>query len=150
MADSVGRPTIYTDEIAQEICKVVSCSSKGLKPLCKENDHWPCEWTIRLWIRTKDQFSRMYAQAKLDQADLLAEEIIEIADNTSMDTIFKEDEDGYQKEVCNHEWINRSRLRVDTRKWLAAKLAPRIYSERVASDTTVTLKQHEDDLKELE
>lgn len=132
-----GRPTDYTPELAEEICDAVATSSKGLRQLCKEHDNWPCADTIFHWRKTHKEFSDLYAQAKKCQIEALIDEILEIADDTSNDTIIKVDEEGNEKMVCNSEWINRSRLKVDTRKWLAAKLCPRLYGDK---DERVTLK----------
>jgi hypothetical protein len=140
-----GRPNLYDVKLADEICETIASSNKGLHPLCDENPHWPRVTTIRTWIREIEAFSHKYARAKLDQADFLAEEIIKISDDSSNDTILNDD----GKTICNSEYIARSRLRVDSRKWLASKLAPRIYGERIQNEVTATLKQ-EDAIKELE
>jgi len=124
-----GRPSDYSEELAHEICETIAASNKGLGTLCRENEHWPHERTVRRWIRNNEDFCHTYARAKLDQADFLAEETLEISDYAARDTILIE-KDGHEKEVCDHEWVNRSRLRVDTRKWYVSKLAPRIYGER--------------------
>lgn len=129
-----NRPTDYTPEIAEEICDVVAENAKGLKPLCEANPHWPRLRTIRRWIRENEDFRHMYARAKEDQADLMADEIIEISDDTTHDTLIKQDRDGNDYEACNSEWINRSRLRVDSRKWLASKLRPKQYGEKVVNE----------------
>ena len=71
-----------------------------------------------------------YARAKADQADFLAEELLEIADDSAEDEIFTEE----GKRLENREFINRSRLRVDTRKWIACKLLPKIYGEKQQSE----------------
>lgn len=126
-----GRPTDYTPELAQEICDAIACDSKGLRRLCNENEHWPVRTIIYRWLRKHSEFRHLYMQAKENQIESLVDEILDIADNTSQDTIVKFDSDGNEREVCNSEWINRSRLRIDTRKWLAGKLAPKIYGEKV-------------------
>jgi len=123
-----GRPTTFTPEIAEEICKTISCSSSGLRKLCKVNPHWPNANTIFEWRIKHPDFGEQYARAKEHQVQSLIDEIIEIADDTSQDLI--ESEDGKLK--ANHEHINRSRLRIDTRKWLAAKLCPRLYGNKVS------------------
>jgi hypothetical protein len=115
----------YTDEIAAEICEVIAQSSKGLRQLCEENPNWPRATTIKKWRREIPSFTTLYARAKAEQADLLAEEILEIADNIEHD--FEVDEDG--KVYARHDHINRARLRIDTRKWYASKLAPKIYGD---------------------
>ena len=61
---------------------------------------------------------------------LLFREIIEIADNASGDYVTT----GHGKRIVDHENINRSRLRVDARKWAAARLAPKKYGDRVEHD----------------
>jgi hypothetical protein len=58
--------------------------------------------------------------------EVMSQEIIDIADESANDTQF--DDVGNPRQ--NSEWINRSRLRVDTRKWLMSKLAPKKYGEK--------------------
>ena len=132
-----GRPTLYTTEIAKEICNQISETMFSLKTLCERNPHWPKSTTIRDWRREKKEFSAMYAQAKEDQADLMVEQILEIADNVNKDTVIKTTKDGEEYEMANNEWINRSRLRVDTRKWAAARLRPKAYGDKL--DTSPSL-----------
>lgn len=85
--------------------------------------------TVYRWMGANEEFRQQYACAREDQADTLADEIIDIADESSRDTITKENDDGSTYEVCNSEWINRSRLRVDARKWVASKLKPKKYGD---------------------
>ena len=121
----MGRPSDYSLELAARICERLA-DGESLKAICSADD-MPNKATVYLWLTKHPEFSDMYARAREDQADTLADEIIEIADDSRRDTIT--DERG--NEVCNTEWINRSRLRVDARKWIAAKLKPRKYGERV-------------------
>ena len=72
--------------------------------------------TLRHWLEADEPFRFAYARAREDQAHALAEEAIAIADS----------------EADTPEAVQRDRLRVDTRKWLASKIAPRLYSERQA------------------
>jgi hypothetical protein len=48
--------------------------------------------------------------------------------------MLRQNKDGSTTEVENHEAINRSRLRVDTRKWLIARMAPKKYGDRVTNE----------------
>jgi hypothetical protein len=57
-----------------------------------------------------------------------------IADDASKEFIVTTNEDGAQIKRPDHEHINRARLRVDTRKWMAAKLAPKKYGDRVTNE----------------
>jgi hypothetical protein len=133
-----GRPSDYTDELANEICKAIATSSKGLKNLCAENPHWPHRDTILEWRFKNKAFSDLYMQAKVNQVEALVDECLDIADDTDNDTITKTTKSGEEYEACNSEWLNRSRLRIDTRKWLAAKLAPKLYGERQKSEHDIS------------
>ena len=123
----VGRPSDYTKELADEICTTIATSTKGLRRLCAENPHWPAPTNIRKWCFRIKEFRDLYAQAMSYRAGWLAEEIEDIADDGSND--YYEDKDGNERFDSEH--VQRSRLRVDTRKWIACKLLPRVYGERV-------------------
>jgi hypothetical protein len=122
----MGRQTEYTEEIAEQICELIATSSKGLNVICRETENLPAPSTVYKWLSEQPEFSERYARAREIQADLLADEIIEIADDTSNDTLVSD-----TGEYANKEWINRSRLRVDARKWKASKLAPKKYGDKV-------------------
>ncbi|HEU5366666.1 MAG TPA: hypothetical protein VFU62_14105 [Hanamia sp.] len=128
----MGRPSSYTQELANEICETIQCTSKGIKRLCKEHEHWPSHNTIYRWLSTYSEFNDRYARAKRQQIEVLVDEILSIAEDSSNDYMMNED----GKLVVNHEHIQRSRLRIDTIKWLAAKLCPRIYGDRIQVDNT--------------
>lgn len=146
MAHPGGRPTDYNYELIVEICDKIASTSKGLNRLCKENPHWPSRKCIYEWLLRHKEFSDLYAKAKSHQADFLFEECFDIADDTSRDTrVVGEDE----REVCNSEWINRSRLRVDLRKWVVARLAPHKYGDHIADKGNDEIKSELSDIKGL-
>lgn len=119
----------YTDELGEEICLKLATNPKSIQKLCGENPDWPCFQTIYEWRIKVPSFGEMYLRAKQNQIEILVDQILEISDDSSEDTITRMNKMGDEYEACNSEWINRSRLRVDSRKWLAAKLAPRIYGD---------------------
>lgn len=80
--------------------------------------------TLIKWL--EDNHSDLYARAREARADKMAEDILEIADDASRDLIVNKQGD----EVPNNELIQRSRLRVDARKWLASKMFPKKYGEK--------------------
>jgi hypothetical protein len=125
----VGRPTDYNLEIAKKICDAVAITSDGLRRMCSKRDDLPHADTINEWRWKYPEFSAQYANAKRMQAEILAEEILDISDDGSSDKITKIDSNGDEYEVVNTEFTQRSRLRVDTRKWIACKLLPKIYGE---------------------
>jgi hypothetical protein len=142
----MGRPTKYSPELARKICRAIATTTDSMTIICKQNPDFPSKKVIWEWRFDYEDFRNLYIEAKRQQADLLAEEINDIADNDSQDRIINE---ATGREVANTEYIARSRLRVDTRKWIACKLLPKVYGEKVQNETTVTIKQ-EDALKELE
>jgi hypothetical protein len=76
-------------------------------------------------------FSNQYAQAKSDAADAMAEEILDICDDGSNDWMTANVGTDQEKVTLNGEHVQRSRLRVDTRKWLMSKLQPKKYGEKL-------------------
>lgn len=124
-----GRPSIYTEELATAICEKIATTSFSLRTIC-DDDSMPSVATILNWLKDKPQFLAQYTRAKEEQADYLIEEMIDIADDGSNDlmTIAKGNE---YYEVENKEVTSRSKLRVETRKWIASKLKPKKYGEKL-------------------
>lgn len=135
-----GRTTKYTKALANEICNRISSSSKGIKILCEENTHWPNKDTIFTWLKNDPEFSDQYARAKRCQIECLVDQILEISDDTSQDQLV--DEQG--KIRFNPQSINRARLKIDTRKWLAAKLVPRVYGVKPGEELLVDPRLEQD------
>lgn len=126
-----GRLTIYTEEIAALICERLA-QGEGLRSACRE-DHMPHPSTVIGWVlQNREGFSKRYAEAKEIALHLMADEITDIADDISHDT--RKGPDG--QELPNTEWITRSRLRVDTRKWLLSKLVPKKYGDKIDHNVT--------------
>ncbi len=132
-----GRPTIYSQELADLICQYVATSTFGLERLCALHEEIPVKSTINLWRYKYPEFSTQYAQAKLKQADLLAEEILDIADDGTNDWMTSFGEDGDTVYKLNGEHVQRSRLRIDTRKFLASKLLPKQYGQQAEEEKAV-------------
>ena len=129
-----GRPTLYTQELADLICQRVATSTMGLARLCALHDDLPDKTTVNLWRYKYSEFSTQYAQAKFKQADLLAEEMLDIADDGTNDWMESFGEDGSINWKLNGEHVQRSRLRIDTRKFLASKLLPKQYGQHAEDE----------------
>lgn len=130
----MARPTDYTIDIARDICTKLAHGIPMTK-ICKQ-EGMPDISTVYRWLLKDKEFCDMYARAREDAADTLADEIIEISDDASNDTITQRHGNN-EVEVENREWTNRSRLRVDARKWVAAKLKPRKYSDQLKIDAEI-------------
>lgn len=138
----VGRPAaIFDQELADMICTMTSASNNSLitilKEISKERDTVAIT-TVYKWLRENEEFAKDYARSKDDQADYLVEELLEIADDSSLDIAFTED----GKPFIDREHINRSRLRVDTRKWIVSKLKPKKYGDKVTQELTGSVEIH--------
>lgn len=123
-----GRPSEYNTETAAIICARLS-NGESLRRILK-TPGMPDTVTVYRWIGANPEFRKQYEIAREDQADSLADEITDIADDSSADTLT--DEMG--RERCDKEWVARSKLRVDARKWVASKLKPKKYGERLEID----------------
>ncbi len=123
-----GRPSSYTDALAVKICRRIA-EGESLRKVCLDSD-MPDKMTVLRWLANfeeKAEFRAQYARAREMQADALFDEALEIADDASGDWTTTED----GKKVLDHEHVQRSRLRVDTRKWAAGKLAPKRYGDKI-------------------
>lgn len=132
---TAGRPTDYSPELASRLCAELAMG-RSLRSVCKD-ESLPCIATIFNWFRVHPEFLEQYTRAKEESADAMAEECLDIADDGTNDYMERLDKDGecvgYQ---LNGEHVQRSRLRVETRKWLMAKMKPKKYGEKVVQEQT--------------
>ena len=125
-----GRPSDYAPELANQICDRLA-GGASLRAICSAND-MPGKTTVFRWLNEHEEFRDQYARAREAQAEHWADEIIEIADDSGVDVI--PEEDGRYR--IDGEAIQRARLRVEARKWLMSKLAPKKYGDRVTAEHT--------------
>jgi len=118
----------YSDEdktgIFNFICSEIE-KGNSLREVLRHHDNMPSTQTFYKWIDSDSEKSKQYARSCEVRADILFDEIIEIADDTSNDSVYTEN-----GEKVNSEWINRSRLRVDARKWILSKMNPKKYGDK--------------------
>lgn len=120
----------YTPELGERICAEM-IDGKSLRSVCAM-DGMPSKTTVMQWLRKHPEFEKIYRIAQAERAESYIEEIVEISDDGTNDWMANNDPDnpGYR---FNGEHFGRSRLRVDTRKWIAAKMHPNRYGEKVAT-----------------
>jgi hypothetical protein len=121
----MGRPSAYSEEIAERICGEIS-AGKSLRSIC-EQEGMPTKTTVFRWLASEEAFRDQYARARETQADAMLEEILEIADDGRSDS-YTDDEGNVR---TDQDVIARSRLRVDTRKWAMSKMAPKKYGDKL-------------------
>ena len=123
-----GRPSIFSGKLADEICELLA-DGKSLREICRD-DAMPAKSTVCKWLAENPEFADQYTRAREIQAEALVEESLEIADDATNDWMLR-NRDGKESWELNGENIQRSRLRVDTRRWFASKLAPKKYGDRL-------------------
>jgi hypothetical protein len=112
----MARPSIFTQKLVDKICDRIA-HGESVRSICKDKD-MPSAVTIYYWLLDEDkkEFFKQYARAKDSQAELMFDELLEIADNNDID-------------------VNRLRLRVDTRKWYLSKVLPKKYGDKLDMTT---------------
>lgn len=83
------------------------------------------------WIDKDEEKQKQYARVTELRAEALLDEMFDIVDETSHDTITTD-----KGEIPNGEWMQRSRLRYDARKWLIGKLNPKKYGDKIQQEIT--------------
>jgi hypothetical protein len=125
-----GRPTLYTEAVAEEILGRIS-EGETLNQICRD-EHLPAKSTVLLWVREdREGISDRYTRARELQQDCWADDIIEIADDSRNDWIERETKSGRIVTVLNEEAVARSRIRVDNRKWLLSKRDPARFGDKL-------------------
>lgn len=114
----VGRPSAFTQEIADEICHRLS-NGETLRAIIDSSPFMPERKSIYRWLESNEEFRHQYTRARAEQADYYAEQIVDEA-------------------MTSHD-AQIGRLRVDALKWAASKMAPKKYGEKVEIETSQPL-----------
>jgi hypothetical protein len=130
-----GRPSDYSEEVAALICARIA-AGESVRTICRDED-MPAMSTVFVWLAKHEGFQEQYARAREAQADAIMEDILDIADDGTNDWMERQNENGDSAGwSLNGEHVQRSKLRVDARKWMAGKLAPKKYGEKSAVELT--------------
>lgn len=127
----MSRPTIRTSELEDDILSRIACG-ESLRGICAE-DGMPNISTVIRWLAADEDFARRYTRAREMQAEILADEMLDIADDDKSDRIDIKDKDGnIIKTEQNNVAVARSKLKLEQRRWWAEKLRPKVYGNKVA------------------
>jgi hypothetical protein len=118
---------VWTDELEQTILMRIA-HGESVRAIAQDPE-LPASSTIYEHLIESTAFAEKYARAREAQMEAMADEILAIADDSTSDTMTVKRGDS-EASAPDNEWINRSRLRVDTRKWLMSKLAPKKYGDK--------------------
>jgi hypothetical protein len=130
-----GNRSDYGPEVREQILERMACG-ESLSVICRTRG-MPTRTTVLTWVTTDPAFEALYDRARQAMGDALAEQILEIADDASAD-------------LSDPQSVNRAKLKVDTRKWLASKLFPRQFGDVVRNEVSgpaggpIAVKQIED------
>ncbi len=124
---------VFTDEIFTQICERL-CEGEILRKISKELGF--SRVGLYHFIdsdATKTRANR-YARAREMQMEAHEDDLITTAEDSSGDTIH-----GENGPRMDSEWVARSRLKIDTKKWVMSKLYPRRYGEKIEATVTGNL-----------
>jgi hypothetical protein len=127
---------IEKNELFIDICSEIT-KGKSLRNILKE-EGMPSTATFFVWLSEDEEKLKQYTRACDIRAEVIFDEMLEIADDGTNDFVKKQTNEGLDVEVLNTEHVQRSRLRIDTRKWLLSKLNPKKYSDRLQTDTNLS------------
>ena len=122
----MGRPSRYSQKIADDICERLA-NGESLRRICL-TPNYPRQATVFRWLASHDEFREQYRVAREAQADTLADEIIDIADGKRA---------AYEGTDAD---VQRDKLSVYARQWVAAKLKPRTYGDKTQLEHSGSVK----------
>lgn len=124
-----GRPSLYSEKLVSKIMARIS-RGESVCSITKDKD-MPGHQTFWLWMGRYPEFAEKYTRAREQACEAIADEMFGIADDGQNDYMEKVLNNGDTVEVVNQEHIQRSRLRIDQRKWFLSKIAPKKYGDKV-------------------
>lgn len=124
----MGRPTKYTQEIANEICERIA-QGEPLRQICRD-DHMPGWVAVYDWLQKYPEFSEHFAKARDLGFDAIAEEAYEISNTPVMGEEFEDDGSGNRVKVKRSEMLGHRKLQIETRLKLLAKWSPKKYGDK--------------------
>lgn len=104
----------FSEDVIAQICELIA-EGKSIRAICKRKG-MPAMSTVFKWLSQDEEFAEQYARAKDQQADNLFEEVLEIADEAKPETVAV------------------AKLKIDARKWMAGKLRPKKYGDKLELD----------------
>lgn len=127
-----GRSSVVTQRLMDRICERIA-GGETIRQIASD-ETMPAASTMYLAFATNFEFSEQYARAREAQLMRWEDELLEIADDATNDWMERRNDDDESFLVTNHEHISRSKVRIDARKWLMAKRAPKKYGDKVSQE----------------
>lgn len=121
----------YSEELMDYICQEIACG-RGLSEICKNDPNMPERMNVMKWVYKYPDALLKYSLAQKFRAESFADEILDIADDSSKDIVTRVNEKGKSYQMVDLDHINRARLRVDSRKWLMTAFNRSKFGDKVA------------------
>ena len=115
--------------VIDQILAAIATTPKSLESICKELESAPTARTVYTWLTQDDDFLQRYARAKEQQLQVLADQMVELSDQDRICEKVTIKADG-SREVVILDQVERTKLQIETRKWLLAKLNPKKYGDK--------------------
>jgi hypothetical protein len=116
------------DNIFNHVCSQIE-KGRALRNVLKD-ENMPSTSTFYQWLDNNEDKAKQYARATEVRADIIFDDILSIADENTNDTFVNDN----GVEVVNNDVIQRSRLRIDARKWVLSKLNPKKYGDKIQQE----------------
>jgi len=129
-----GRPSKYSPDLAAAICAELA-DGRSLRSVCRD-EGMPDKATVFRWLAEHEAFRDQYARAKEESADAMVDDMIDIADDSRNDWMEKAGDDAGAGWLLNGDHVQRTKVRIDTRKWIASKLKPKKYGDKVQQEVS--------------
>ena len=122
------------DNIFEYVCQEIE-KGRALRNVLKD-ENMPSTSTFYQWLDNDEVKAKQYARATEVRADIIFDDILAIADENTNDTSINEN----GIEVVNNDVIQRSRLRIDARKWVLSKLNPKKFGDKIQTEHSGEIK----------
>jgi len=120
----------HTSELEELILRELM-SGRTLTDICRDPD-MPAVGSVQAWLaEDRNGFAARYRRAREIGCDIVADEMVDIADDRSQDWILRHNNDGSVEVILDAERVSRARLRFEARRWRLSKMLPRAYGERL-------------------
>ncbi len=129
MAKKTAGDKIYTETLASAICARIA-AGESVRRICRTEGFPSIEHVLGWALDEQHPFAKRYQRAREMQAEILVDEILDISDDGENDTT----EDSTGKRRINHDVIQRSKLRVDARRWFVGKILPRKFGDKITGE----------------
>lgn len=136
-----GVPTHFTQEEKERLIPLILDKleeGKSLWTAVREVEGAPTAPVFQRWCREDDNLTKLYAASRLRGYLMFAEDLQEIADNPheGITTVTTRNEHGVEERITKEDMIGHRTLQIATRKWLLAKMMPKVFGDRISVDTT--------------